>query len=65
MKSSNKNLRRNLDKKQLVKWKKKKKEEEINPFKEQKKAQKETKKKFKSEYKTEKIKIRLTKKQPV
>ena len=57
MKSSNKNLRRNLDKKQLVKWKKKKKEEEINPFKEQKKAQKETKKKFKSEYKTEKIKI--------
>ena len=43
MKSSNKNLRRNLDKKQLVKWKKKKKEEEINPFKEQKKAQKETK----------------------
>ena len=44
MKSSNKNLRRNLDKKQLVKWKKKKKEEEINPFKEQKKPKKKLRK---------------------
>ena len=57
MNSSNKKIRENLSKKQLLKWKKKKKEEEINPLKEQKKAQKEIKKKFKSEYKTEKIKI--------
>ena len=57
MNSSNKKLRENLNKKQLLKWKKKKKEEEINPVKEQKKTQKEIKKKFKSEYKTEKIKI--------
>ena len=57
MNSSNQKFRENLKKKQLLKWKKKKKEEVMNPLKEQKKAQKEIKKKFKSEYKTEKIKI--------
>ena len=44
MNSSNKKLRENLSKKQLLNWKKKKKEEKINPLKEQKKAQKEIKK---------------------
>ncbi len=58
MNSSNQKFRENLKKKQLLKWKKKKKEEVMNPLKEQKKAQKEIKKKFKTEYKTEKIKIR-------
>ena len=58
MNSSNQKFRENLKKKQLLKWKKKKKEEVMNPLKEQKKAQKEIKKKFKTEYKTEKIKIK-------
>ena len=40
-----KNLRYNIDKKQLLKWKKKKKEEVINIKKEQKLAQKDIKKK--------------------
>ena len=50
-----KNLRYNIDKKQLLKWKKKKKEEVINIKKEQKLAQKDIKKKFKQELKNEKI----------
>lgn len=52
-----KNLRYNIDKKQLLKWKKKKKEEVINIKKEQKLAQKDIKKKFKQELKNEKIKV--------
>ena len=52
-----KNLRYNIDKKQLLKWKKKKKEEVINIKKEQKLAQKEIKKKFKQELKNKKIKV--------
>ena len=46
MKNSNKSLRYNINKKQLLKWKKKKKEEVINIKKEQKLAQKDIKKKF-------------------
>ena len=57
MKNSKKSLREVLDKKQLLKWKKKKKAEIINPKKEQKKAEKEMKKKFKQEMKTKKVKI--------
>ena len=45
MKNSNKSLRYNINKKQLLKWKKKKKEEVINIKKEQKLAQKDIKKK--------------------
>ena len=56
MKNSNKSLRYNINKKQLLKWKKKKKEEVINIKKEQKLAQKDIKKKFKQELKNEKIK---------
>ena len=52
-----KNSRYNIDKKQLLKWKKKKKEEVINIKKEQKLAQKEIKKKFKQELKNKKIKV--------
>ena len=52
-----KSLREVLDKKKLLKWKKKKKAEIINPKKEQKKAEKEMKKKFKQEMKTKKVKI--------
>ena len=52
-----KNLRYNIEKKQLLKWKKKKKEEVINIKKEQKLAQKDIKKKFKQELKNEKIKV--------
>ena len=48
-----KNLRYNIEKKQLLKWKKKKKEEVINIKKEQKLAQKDIKKKFKQELKNE------------
>lgn len=57
MKNSNKSLRYNINKKQLLKWKKKKKEEVINIKKEQKLAQKDIKKKFKQELKNEKIKV--------
>ena len=57
MKNSKKSLREVLDKKQLLKWKKKKKAEIINPKKEQKEAEKEMKKKFKQEMKTKKVKI--------
>ena len=57
MRNSKKNLRDALDKKQLLKWKKKKKEEIVNPKKEQKKAEKEMKKKFKQEIKNKKVKI--------
>ena len=45
-----------LDKKQLIRWKKKKKDEVINPKKEQKLAQKEIKKKFRHEVKNKKVK---------
>lgn len=57
MKNSRKSLRENLNKKQLLKWKKKKKGEVISPKKEQKQSQKWIKKKFKQELKSEKIKV--------
>ena len=49
MKKSKKLLRENMNKKQLLKWKKRKKEEVINVKKEQKLAQKDLKKKFRKE----------------
>ncbi len=57
MQNSKKNLREVLNKKQLLKWKKKKKEEVVNPKKEKKLAQKELKRKFKKELKTKKVKV--------
>ena len=57
MRNSEKTLREGLDKKRLLRWKKKKKEEIISPKKEQKIAQKEMKKKFRQEIKSKKIKI--------
>ncbi|MGN1270061.1 MAG: peptidoglycan D,D-transpeptidase FtsI family protein, partial [Clostridia bacterium] len=50
-------LRENINKKQLLKWKKKKKQEVINIKKEQKIAQKDIKRKFKKELKNKKIKV--------
>lgn len=57
IKKSKKSLREVLDKKQLLKWKKRKKGEVINPKKEKKISQKEMKKKFKQELKNKKVKI--------
>ena len=57
MRVQKRNFRENLDKKQLLKWKQKKKEEVFNPKKQQKVFEKEKKKKFKRELKNEKIKI--------
>ena len=56
MNSFKKNFRQNIDKKQLLKLKKKRKEEIVNIKKERKIAQKEMKKKFKLEIKNKKIK---------
>ncbi len=56
-KASKKSIRENLDKKQLLKWKKRKKTEFISPKKEQKIAQKGIKKKFKQQLKDKKVKI--------
>lgn len=57
MKNVKKNFREVINKKQLLKWKKRKKQEIINPQKEQKISKKEIKKKFKKEVKNKKIKI--------
>ena len=57
MRNQKKSFREAISKKQLVKWKKKKKGEKINPIKEQKIAQKEMKRKFRKEVKNKKIKV--------
>ena len=57
MQNSKKSLREVLDKKQLIKWKNKKKEEVVNLKKEKKIAQKEKKKKFGKELKNKKVKV--------
>lgn len=56
MRKSNKSIRINLDKKQLLKWRKRKKQETIDLKKDQKTAQKERKRKFKQELKNKKVK---------
>ncbi len=56
MKNKKKNLRSNIDKKKLIKWKKRKKEENLNIKKEQKQAQKDIKRKFRKEIKNKKVK---------
>lgn len=56
MRKSNKSIRINLDKKQLLKWRKRKKQETIDLKKDQKAAQKERKRKFKQELKNKKVK---------
>lgn len=58
MENSKNSIRDALNKKQLLKWKKKKKDEVINTKKEKKIAQKEIEKKFKQEVKNKKIKIK-------
>ena len=57
MKNSKSSLRQVTNKKQLLKWKKRKKAENVNIKKEQKKAQKGIKKKFKEEIKQSKVKM--------
>lgn len=57
MKKSNKSIRINLDKKQLLKWRKKKKQETIDLKKDQKNAQKERRKRFGHELKNKKVKV--------
>lgn len=52
-----KNFREVMDKKQLLKWKKKKKEELLNPKKDKKIFEKEKRKKFKQQLKSKKVKI--------
>ena len=62
MRNSKKSLREVLDKKQLMKWKKKKKEEVVNLKKEKKIAQKGMKKKFGKEVKNKKVKVKAEEK---
>ena len=62
MRNSKKSLREVLDKKQLMKWKKKKKEEVVNLKKEKKIAQKGMKKKFGKEVKSKKVKVKAEEK---
>lgn len=62
MRNSKKSLREVLDKKQLIKWKKKKKEEVVDLKKEKKIAQKGMKKKFGKEIKSKKIKVKAEEK---
>ncbi len=57
MKKSKKTLRENINKKQLLKWKKKKNQEVINVKKEQKIVLNDMKRKFRKELKNKKIKI--------
>ena len=51
------NFREVMDKKQLLKWKKKKKEELVSPKKDKKTFEKEKRKKFKQQLKNKKVKI--------
>ena len=57
MKNNKRLMRENINKKQLLKWKKKAKQETINIEKEKKLAQKDIKKKFRKEVKNKKIKV--------
>mgnify|MGYP004505949893 FL=1 len=56
MKKNKNDFRNKVNKKELIKWKKRKKEEKIDVKKEQKQAQKEIKRKYKKEIKNKKVK---------
>ena len=57
MNHSKKSIRELMNKKELLKFKKKAKEEKVNPLKEQKESKKEIKKRYKQELKNKKVKV--------
>ena len=56
MKKNKNDFRNKVNKKEFIKWKKRKKEEKIDVKKEQKQAQKEIKRKYKKEIRNKKVK---------